>query len=254
MTLQVFGLVCGELIAPLEAFVAGRAGDVTAPVPAYLIVHPKGTAIFDTGMHVKAQTDPVAAFGRYLAGIFKPVFAPGDEVASRLNAIDHDPSRIDFLINSHLHFDHCGGNAQIPNATLIVQRAEWEAAHLPELAAKNGFKRRDFDLGHKVKEVNGEHDLFGDGSVVLIPTPGHTPGHQSLRLRSETGETVLTADCCYFHATLDDGELPAFGHDRDQHRRSLARLKAMRDAGAKLICGHDPLDWRDAKAGIRQIV
>jgi hypothetical protein len=104
-------------------------------------------------------------------------------VSARLEAIDRDPSKIDLIINSHFHFDHVGGNALIPNATMLVQRCEWEAGMDPEMAARRGFNSRDFDLGHKLRLVDGEHDVFGDGSVVCLPTHGHTPGHQSLRLR-----------------------------------------------------------------------
>ncbi len=87
---------------------------------------------------------------------------------SRLEAIDRDPGKIDFIVNSHLHFDHAGGNELVPNATMVVQKREWQAAQDPETAAKVGFFRADFDHGHKVMQVDGEHDLFGDGSVVCL--------------------------------------------------------------------------------------
>jgi N-acyl homoserine lactone hydrolase len=77
---------------------------------------------------------------------------------------------------------------------MMVQSREWEAGMDPEIAARRGFNRRDFDLGHQLQLVDGEHDVFGDGSVVCLPTHGHTPRHQSLRLRLDRGEIVLAAD------------------------------------------------------------
>lgn len=242
--IQLYGFVCGRLTAPMGAFLEGAEGTmVDLPVPAYLIFHDKGTAVFDTGLHLTAQSDPAAAFGAFLAGVFEPRFAPGDELAARLGALGHEPARIDVLINSHLHFDHCGGNAQVPNATLVVQRREWEAAQDSDLGARNGFDARNHDLGHRLQLVDGEYDLFGDGSAVLFPTYGHTPGHQSLRLRGAAGETVLTADCCYFHSVLDSLHLPPFGHDKPAQKEAIGRLKALRDRGAHLVFGHDPAQW-----------
>src|SRR5204862_146069 len=103
-------------------------------------------------------------------------YGADDDVKSRLEAIDRDPGKVDYIVNSHLHFDHAGGNELIPNATMVVQKRECQAAQDPETAAKVGFFKADFDHGHQVKQVDGEHDLFGDGSVICIPTYGHKPG------------------------------------------------------------------------------
>ena len=91
---------------------------------------------------------------------------------------------------------------------MLVQRREWDAGMDPDTAARRGFNPRDFDLGQKLRLVDGEHDVFGDGSVVCLPTYGHTPGHQSLRLRLDSGEVVLAADSCYFCQTLRERRLP----------------------------------------------
>ena len=152
------------------------------PIPSYLIEHPKGRALFDTGMHPQCRTDAAGRLGERVARIFGfQEYGPKDDVKSRLELIDRDPGKVDYIVNSHLHFDHAGGNELVPNATMVVQKREWQAAQDPETAAKVGFFRADFDHGHPVKQVDGEHDLFGDGSVVCLPTYGHTPGHQSLQ-------------------------------------------------------------------------
>jgi glyoxylase-like metal-dependent hydrolase (beta-lactamase superfamily II) len=149
-----------------------------------------------------------------------------------------------FSINSHFHFDHVGGNALIPNATMLVQHCEWDAGMDPNTAARHGYNSRDFDLGHNLRLVDGEHDVFGDGSVVCLPTHGHTAGHQSLRVRLDSGDVVLAADACYFCQTLPERRLPRYVSDREAMLASLDRLEALEKGGARIFPGHDPEFWR----------
>lgn len=245
MGLKLYAMTCGHLTGRLGHMMEGGEGEVLLPIPAYLIEHEKGTALFDTGMHPDCQTDPVARIGAELPRLYRFHYSPGEEIGARLRAIGRDPGRIDFIINSHLHFDHVGGNAQIPNATMVVQKPEWEAGMDPEIAALRGFNRRDFDLGHKLRKVEGEHDLFGDGSVVCLPTYGHTPGHQSLRLRLGSGDVVLAGDACYFCRTLRERRLPKRVHDRAAMLASLDRLARLEAEGARIFFGHDIAFWKD---------
>ena len=244
MSLRVFALTCGHLTGELGHLMEGGEGRIRLPIPAYLIEHPKGTALFDTGMHPDCQHDPAARLGARLTDLFEFDYQPGEEISARLMALGRDPARIDLIINSHFHFDHVGGNAQIPNATLLVQRREWDAGMDPDSAARRGFNPRDFDLGHKLRLVDGEHDVFGDGAVVCLPTHGHTPGHQSLKLRLDGGDVVLAADSCYFCRTLRERRLPRFAHDKEAMLVALDRLAALEAAGARIFFGHDPEFWR----------
>jgi glyoxylase-like metal-dependent hydrolase (beta-lactamase superfamily II) len=98
-------------------------------------------------------------------------------------------------------------------------------------------------LGHKLHLIDGEHDVFSDGSVVCLPTYGHTPGHQSVKLRLSGGEVVLAADACYFCRTLRERLLPRFIHDRDAMLASLNQLAALELGGARIFPGHDPDFW-----------
>ena len=244
MSVKLFAMTCGHLTGKLAYLMEGGEGEARLPVPSYLIEHPKGTAVFDTGMHPDCQRDPIARVGERIRGLFGFDYVPGEEVSGRLEAIGRDPARIDLIVSSHLHFDHVGGNALIPNATLVIQRREWEAGMQPELAPAHGYNPRDFDLGHKLLLVDGEHDLFGDGSVVCLPTHGHTPGHQSLRVRLASSDVVLTADACYFCQTLRERRLPKRVHDRAQMLASLDKLAQLEAQGARLIFGHDDTFWR----------
>ena len=143
-----------------------------------------------------------------------------------------------------MHFDHCGGTALIPNARIVVQRAEWDSAHHPKLIEHEVYNPADFDLGHDVLKIDGNHDVFGDGSVTCIPTPGHTAGHQSLRVNLASGPVVLTGDCVYWEEVLEGMLLPPFGFDHDLQLASMGELKRLRDDdGCRLLYGHDAAQW-----------
>jgi N-acyl homoserine lactone hydrolase len=247
VSLKLYAFTCGWLEGDLGHLMEGGEGRIRLPIPAYLIEHPKGSALFDTGMHRDCQHDPASRVGARIAGLFGFDYRPGEEIGARLAALGRDPAKIDLVINSHFHFDHCGGNAEVRNATLIVQRREWEAGMDPDVAAKRGFNPRDFDLGHKLRLVDGEHDVFGDGQVVLLPTYGHTPGHQSVQVRAGKGaDLVLTADACYTRENMDRDVLPNVLWDPGEMTRSVARLRDLRDRqGAAVIYGHDAAQWED---------
>jgi N-acyl homoserine lactone hydrolase len=242
MALNVYAFTCGWLTLPLGLLLEGEKGSLTVPVPSYLVEHPSGRLVFDTGLHTDTQTDPDRRLGR-LAPFHKVGFKPGEEVGTRLQALGVDPGKIDFIVNSHLHFDHCGGNQQLPNATLLLQRLEWDAAHNAEMIERVYYDPHDYDHGHRVRTIDGEHDVFGDGSVVLFPTYGHTPGHQSMRVRIGARDVVMTGDACYLRRTLNEMHRPGAKFDAAQMIDSLKRLRAMRDRGAMIITGHDPEMW-----------
>jgi len=243
MSVRIQPMICGWLEVDTKFILQDQPGRVKLPIPSFLIEHPKGRAIFDSGLHRELQkgSERLGGLGR----AFKVYYKAGQDLAAQLEARQIAPERIDYLINSHLHFDHVGGNADLPNAKLILQRREWEAAGDPELAKRNGYNRADFDLGQQLQLIDGEHDLFGDGSVMCIPTYGHTAGHQSLGVRTANGEEVLTADSCYMRKVLDEMVLPPFAHSYDDMRKVIERFRAMERAGARLIFGHDAAQWRE---------
>jgi len=240
--LKLHPLTCGWLTGARAGFLEGETGELRVPVLAWLVEHPKGTLLFDAGMHPAAAADAKARLGR-LAEMFRVELTREETVGARLRERDVDPERVDLLVNSHLHFDHAGGNVELPNARLVVQRREWEAGADPDLARRNGFARHDYDHGHDLELVDGEHDVFGDGRVVCLPTHGHTPGHQSLRVRLDSGELVLASDACYLQHTLEALHLPGVVYDREGMLESLGRLRSLRDAGATIYFGHDPEQW-----------
>lgn len=228
-------LDCGRLIAQQRILVAGGSRDeVQLPITAWLIRHPKGDVVFDAGLHPDLADGPDSLGPR--AKYFTADVERAGTIAARLREHHVDPDDALTVIVSHCHFDHVGGLCELPNARLIVDAREWAAA-MDESDA--GFDRSLYDLGHPVRTVDGRHDVFGDGTVETIPTPGHTCGHQSLRVATLAGPIVLAADACYFDHTLDDGRLPPFGHDLEQQARTLDMLRAERARGVRIVPGHD---------------
>ena len=108
MTIKLYAFTCGAVTGEFAHLMEGGEGDITVPIPVFLIEHAKGRALFDTGLHPDCQHDPAGRLGARLAGLFRIGFQPGEEVSARLEAIDRDPGTIDLVINSHFHFDHVG--------------------------------------------------------------------------------------------------------------------------------------------------
>lgn len=242
MSVRLLAFACGWLTGPRALFVEGAKGSVRVPVPVFVIEHPRGRVLFDSGMHRELQDDPVTRLGA-AAAVFTPHFAAGEDIAARLAAAEINVGDVQYLVNSHLHFDHAGGNVAVPNATVVVQRREWQAAHDEAGIAANNYTPEDFDTGQPRLEVDGEHDLFGDGRVICLPTFGHTPGHQSLLVRLDGGDVVLAADACYFRETLEELRLPMVVHDPVAMLASLQRLRALAAVGTRIVYGHDPEAW-----------
>ena len=223
----------------------------TVPVSSYLVVHPQGRLLFDTGVHCQSITDPIGRMGEERARRIRIRSQVGDDVVSQLARAGLQPDDITYVVNSHLHFDHCGGNEFFPHATFLVQKPEMEAARRPGGVVSYSPSAIDFDHPLNYQLVDGEHDVFGDGKVLLIPTYGHTPGHQSLLVRaSKDMQMVFTADACYTRENLDRDVLPRVLWDAATMSHSLATLRHFRDQqGATLFYGHDPDQWQ----GMRRV-
>lgn len=222
-----------------EGGLASEAERIRFPVSCWLIEHERGNVLFDSGLHAELKTNQ----GRL--GALENIFDIEIEhtLTEQLARQGYDAADIDILVFSHLHFDHSGATAEIPNARIIVQEDEWQVAHSPKLIEQGVYFPDDFDLGHDVMTVDGDHDLFGDGRIMCIPTPGHTAGHQCVKVELESGPVLLVGDCCYFSAMLTDLRLPSFSFDKELQLASMKKLIDLQDAGVKLLFGHDRDQW-----------
>jgi N-acyl homoserine lactone hydrolase len=252
MTVELYAYTCGFLTIPQAFLLEHTTGRITVPIPAYLIVHPKGRVLFDSGLNLRTQTDPEAYIGRESLRYTTFHFRAGEEISARLQALAIAPEDVTHVVNSHWHYDHAGGNAQAPNAEIVVQQREWEhAMALPDDDV--AYRKADFDTGQRVRRVCGEHDLFGDGTVTCLPTYGHTPGHQSLRVRTARGEFLLCGDACYLRRSLATLHLPGVRADREATLSVLERFRAMQERGARIMFGHDPEFWKTVPQAPRRL-
>ena len=232
MQVQMFNV--GWLTAPAGVLRAGDEMDVSIriPVPAYLIETEIERILIDTGLHPASIADPDAFYGRPSA--FGPFEAEQEEsIADQI-----DLTTVTKVVLTHLHWDHAGALALVPEATPVcIQRAEWAAGHDDGAVARNFYLPRDYAGSDRpIELLHGDHDLLGEGSILLLATPGHTPGHQSVQV----GELVLGADVAHFTRALDDHRFPIFGDDHGAQGRSAERLRALRDSGHTVLPGHDP--------------
>jgi N-acyl homoserine lactone hydrolase len=225
-----------------------RSRWITLPIPSFLVEHPQaGPFLVDTGLHASVAANPAENLGRVAKALFSIDMAPDDAAPAQVRARGVDPEAIELVVMTHLHYDHASGATQFPHATFLVERREWEAGSRGGLL--QGYHRPHLDpvLRWRAIDVGDEADLFGDGSVRLLHTPGHTPGHLSLLLRLAGGEQLLlTADAAYAQRTLDARLVPLFVDDQDAYLASLDRLIALSGEADHVVCGHDPDGLRRA--------
>jgi N-acyl homoserine lactone hydrolase len=228
------------------------------PIPCFLIEHPTvGPFLVDTGLHRAAGESVRRAYGTRAAALFRIRMDEGAAVTDRLLARGLDPLGIDLVVMTHMHYDHTGSVEAFPRSTFVVDEREWEAAI--DGGFLQGYRRKLFDQGYEWRTIDfgatqvdsfasfgRAVDLFGDGSVRLLSTPGHTKGHMSVLLRLRSGrELLLAADAAYSRRTIDEELLPTFCDDPHRYMRSLREIRRYLELtpSALVICGHDPDSW-----------
>lgn len=225
------------------------------PVPWYLITHPKGNVIIDGGNSVHCATDPVGHWGA-ITQVYWPVFDPSEGCLNVINQMSIDPKSVTYVLQSHLHLDHTGAIGNFPNATHVVQRSEYQYAFTPDWFAAGGYIRKDFDkpgLKWQFLELNYNDcfDLYGDGVIKMIPTPGHSPGHCSFMITLEDqGSIILAVDAAYTEDHWQEKALPGFLASTVDSVRSVKKLhEYAQKYDAMVVTGHDPIKWKTFKKG-----
>jgi N-acyl homoserine lactone hydrolase len=246
--MRLYALHCGGDLMDWAAFdpFDERAGTkVYNPYFMYVVTHPQGNVLFDSGVHPQMRTDPEARLGP-AAGSFDAKLEPEQELEPQLAGIGLKPRDVDLVIQSHLHFDHSGGLEWLAHAPVLIHREELSFAYYPPVYQRLIYVTADFDHGLKWQPLEGDHDVFGDGRVIVFPTPGHTRGHQSLMVHLDSGETVLLlADAAYLLSKMRERALPAIVWSPDAMVTSWERIEQLeREHDAMLIATHD-LDFRE---------
>jgi N-acyl homoserine lactone hydrolase len=273
-------LLCGEMRAPLgwfhraegptatlKALGVGVAADqqTRVPIVAFLLEHPTaGLVLVDTGFHGSIAEGPDKERGRNLGPVgrlmARDVRMNGDQtVIAQLRALSINPSDVGLVVMTHLHFDHASALCDFPDATVLVDAVEWNAAR-GRRSFLHGYSSAQIDPrpSYRTLDFHGppltSHgpfdaavDVFGDGSLTLVSTPGHSAGHLSAIVRLAEGEALLAGDAVYTMATLREGERPWRSEDPELFERSLAAIQAYdrEHPGAVVIPGHDLAAWEE---------
>jgi N-acyl homoserine lactone hydrolase len=242
-TMQLYAVKCGGDVMDLAAcdpFDPDVGTKFFNPYFFYVIKHPKGTVMFDSGAHPTLASDPASRLGDAYAS-FQVMISPDDHIEKRLATIGMTPGDIDVVVQSHLHFDHCGGLAWLKHAPILVQREELTFAYDPPVYQRQIYMPSDFDIGLNFQPLDGDHDVFGDGRVNVISTPGHTRGHQSLLVRLEGQTIFLLADASYLLRKIRERRLPAVIWSPDAMVASWERIEQIEaEEGARLMTTHEP--------------
>ena len=237
--LRLYVLDCGTLhTSHVESYglAPAEVGLTDMSVPCYLIRHGGTWLLFDTGLG-----DDHA--GRADRVVDMSLDVP-QRLAAQLAAIRVRPEQISYVAVSHFHFDHVGNLASFPHATLLLQRAEAEKMRTAPYPFSPPAAVARLQQG-RIELLDGDRDLFGDGSIVLLSTPGHSPGHQSMIVRlRRTGPVILTGDLYHHPEELSLHRVPPReANDATPASRERVRALAQRE-GAQIWIGHDLARFR----------
>ena len=245
--IKLYVLDCGTVQArDLSLFnpLITKGESMNMAVPCYVIKHPdQGVLIWDAGLNDELVSQKNGA--EYYQGAFN--LSVNKTMLSQMREIDIDTADVSYFAPSHLHVDHAGNANYFTSSTLLIQQPEYQTAFSKE-AENYGFDIKNYLALKDTKriELQGDHDVFGDGSAIILSTPGHSPGHQSLYLKlPETGPVILSGDLYHFEKNRSNYAIPVW-NDKKSTISSFAKIDNIIDqTSAKLWIQHDP---EEAKA------
>ncbi len=245
---KMWALPGAELTAPASLLMHG--GDdtlVQVPCPSFLIEHPKGLVLFDTGCNPGIIEDPVRYWGEAAAHL--PIkWSKADTLDKQIEGVGYKTSDVKYVILSHAHLDHSGGLTYFPKAKFLVGANELRYAYWPDNDRRWAFILDDFlpTRGYDWLEPAQDFDLFGDGALQLLLTPGHTPGETTLVVNLPNRQIILPGDTVHLRAALDQQMTMGMDFNPVLSMQSIQRVKALRDMhGGTVWITHDPDDWKE---------
>jgi glyoxylase-like metal-dependent hydrolase (beta-lactamase superfamily II) len=238
---RLYAIECGRIdVKDLGAFADtgeydGKPG--TLIVSCYLIRHPKGTLLWDTGLSDKLAENKAGVDDGYKLSVVRPLI-------DQLKSIDVTPADVTHVAFSHFHFDHTGNANDFGASTWIINRAElaWaESTPTPFGVDPNSLST---SKTAKTKLIDGDFDVFGDASVRILKTPGHTPGHGVLAVKlKKSGVVILSGDLYHTHENRTLKRVPVFNYQRADTLASIDRVeKIVKNTKARFIVQHDGKD------------
>ena len=231
----------------------------TVPIPSFLIRHPSaGLVLVDTGLHPSAAADPTESLGRLMGKYFD--LGKGMDVPSQLRARGIDPDRIRVVVMTHMHLDHASAISEFPNSIFVLSQAEWAAATEPRFPQMQGYEPAQYDHAFDYRTIDFDRsqaivsygpvartfDLFGDGSIRIAFTPGHSLGHQSVICRLAQRDFVIAGDAVFnwrqMEGLAEQWRVP----DRHAWARSLGEIQELRREYpyTVVVPGHDGGFWK----------
>lgn len=235
--MALWRLDCGTIgVADLDAFsdtFLYRGQSKTLVGSCYLIKHGGDYMLWDTGLPAAMMTTPISA-----AGTTQRLTT---RLVDQLARVSVRPGDVRFVGISHSHGDHTGQAIDFPQATLLMGPADFEAVSKgPDATARFGPW---ISGGARFEPVPRDKDVFGDGSVVMLDMPGHTPGHKALLVDLASGPVLLTGDLYHFTAQIANNGVPSFNTDRSDTLGSFDRFRAIaKNRRAKIVIQHEPAD------------
>lgn len=216
---------------------------IKVPVAMYIIEHPRGLVLYDTGNADDISDGKCEAYwGAALCSGLQPSQTRDDVIDRWLSKFGYSVDQVTHVIYSHFHLDHAGNVEMFPDAKHVVQKEELKTAWWPEKWQASAFVMKDYDETREFDfmQLRGDFDLFGDGSIVILDTKGHTQGHQSLLVRlPKTGSLILAGDAVYTPEN-ENGAMPGITWNVFESMESINRLKRIRDAeGGDLWFSHN---------------
>ena len=241
---QAYLLEGGYLYLDKSILLWGRGYGQVEKVPAWmaLLETDKGWVLIDTGLNPLGVTEPEKAWGER-AKVVRPELRPEDDVRSRLKEMGLTVSDIKYVIQTHLHWDHTGGNRFFKETPFFVQKAEYRFAYWPDQHVQAPYMRDHFDCGVHYELVEGDVEILP--GITVLHTPGHTPGHQSVLVKLASGRYLLfTGDASYTLDNITEMLPPGNSWDPLAAVASLRKLKTTQALiGALLLPSHDLKFW-----------
>jgi N-acyl homoserine lactone hydrolase len=219
------------------------------PVPFFLIRHGASWIAYDTGNNAAVAVDPIGYWSQAVCDAYMPVMKPHEEFSIQIKKLGFRPKDLAGVVISHGHLDHCGALEDLAKTDVPVYFQKAELDEIKKQVAsgkKSAYIPDDFKKMEEVnvKPVDGFLDVFGDQSVLVFQTPGHTPGHQSMLVRTSEGQNLILAqDACYTLENMMASIPPGLAFDIPDAMVNIYHLKTMAIMGAHLIPPHDPDFW-----------